>query len=224
MKKINLVIILVVILFSCKNETKKETTKSAIKLSIADKIAHANGFENWKNVSQIDFTFNVDKDTTHFERSWSWKPKTGAVILISGKDTIAYNRKSVDSISLNTDKSFINDKFWLLAPFQIVWDSGTSISEPVKEASPINKTQLNKITLTYTNEGGYTPGDAYDFYYGDDFMVKEWVFRRGNSKEPTMITSWEDYEDFQGLKIAKVHLKPEGNWKLHFTSIKVKVN
>jgi hypothetical protein len=222
MNKSILLILVLSISFACKK--KEETTGIEKELSIADKIAHANGFENWKNVTQIDFTFNVDKDTMHFERSWSWKPKTGDVTLNSGKDTIAYNTKSVDSISLNADKSFINDKFWLLAPFQMVWDSGTSISEPVKEASPINKTQLNKITLTYTNEGGYTPGDAYDFYYGDDFMVKEWVFRRGNSKEPTMITSWEDYEDFQGLKIAKVHLKPEGNWKLHFTSIKVKMN
>lgn len=212
---------LFIMVFSCKTDKKEETTPIQETLSVAEKIAHANGLEIWKEVSQIHFTFNVDRDTTHFERSWSWKPKTGDVTMISGKDTISYNRKSVDSISLNADKGFINDKYWMLAPFQLVWDTSASISEPIQEEAPISKTQMNKITITYSNEGGYTPGDAYDFYYADDFMVKEWVFRQGNSKEPSMMTTWEDYEDFNGIKIAKTHKRPEGNWKLHFTNIKV---
>lgn len=222
MKKSIILLIILITSVSCKH--KQETKVAEKEVSIAEKIAKANGFENWKNVAQINFTFNVDKDTTHFERSWSWKPKTGDVTLISGKDTISYNRKSVDSISLKADKSFINDKFWLLAPFQLVWDSGTTISEPITEEAPISKNQLNKITLTYPNEGGYTPGDAYDFYFGDDFIVKEWIFRRGNAKEPTMMTSWENYQDFNGLKIALEHKKPEENWKLYFTDVKVKMN
>lgn len=222
MKKSIILLIILITSVSCKH--KQETKVAEKEVSIAEKIAKANGFENWKNVAQINFTFNVDKDTTHFERSWSWKPKTGDVTLISGKDTISYNRKSVDSISLKADKSFINDKFWLLAPFQLVWDSGTTISEPITEEAPISKTQLNKITLTYPNEGGYTPGDAYDFYFGDDFIVKEWIFRRGNAKEPTIMTSWENYQDFNGVKIALEHKKPEENWKLYFTDVKVKMN
>lgn len=222
MKKSIILLIILITSVSCKH--KQETKVAEKEVSIAEKIAKANGLENWKNVAQINFTFNVDKDTTHFERSWSWKPKTGDVTLISGKDTISYNRKSVDSISLKADKSFINDKFWLLAPFQLVWDSGTTISEPITEEAPISKTQLNKITLTYPNEGGYTPGDAYDFYFGDDFIVKEWIFRRGNAKEPTMMTSWENYQDFNGVKIALEHKKPEENWKLYFTDVKVKMN
>jgi hypothetical protein len=212
----------IVLCVSCKQ--KEEAKVIEKKLTVAQKIANANGFENWKHVNEITFTFNVDKDSTHFERSWRWNTKSGDISLISGKDTIAYNRKHVDSISTNSEKAFINDKFWLLAPYQLVWDSGTSISEPVKEESPISKTQMNKITLTYTNEGGYTPGDAYDFYYEDDFIIREWVFRKGNAKEPTMTTSWEDYETFNGLKLAKSHKKPEGNWKLHFTGITVKTD
>ncbi|WP_339917340.1 hypothetical protein [Yeosuana marina] len=222
MKNSIYILALAFVVVSCK-ENKKSVT-SPTPLSIAEKIANANGFKHWKDISEIDFTFNVDRDSSHFERSWNWKPKTSDVTLISGKDTISYNRKSVDSLSLNADKGFINDKFWLLAPFQLVWDKGTTISEPSLEEAPISKQKLNKITLTYTSDGGYTPGDAYDFYYGDDFLVKEWIYRKGNSKEPSMITSWENYEDFNGLKIAKEHKKPEGNWKLYFSNIKVKFN
>lgn len=206
---------------SCKSDKNSEAKIFEKELTTTEKIAFANGFEYWKNVSQLDFTFNVDRDTTHFERSWSWKPKSGDVTMISGKDTISYNRKSIDSTSLNADKGFVNDKYWLLAPFQLVWDKSATISESVTEIAPISKKQMNKITITYSQDGGYTPGDAYDFYYGDDFMIKEWVYRRGNSKEPSMMTTWEDYEDFNGIKIAKTHKRPDSNWKLHFTDIKV---
>jgi hypothetical protein len=123
---------------------------------------------------------------------------------------------------MGADQSFINDKFWLLVPFQLVWDSGTTISKPIKDAAPISKTEMNKITLTYVSEGGYTPGDAYDLYYGDDFIINEWVFRKGNSEEPTMTTTFENYEVFKGVKIAKTHKTAEGNFHLYFSNISIK--
>ena len=226
MNQTTLLFLLLIIISSCKSDKKEnisniEKTKT---FTVAQKIAYAHGYENWKHVSQIDFTFNVDKDSSHSERSWSWNPKTNDVVLLTKKDTIHFNRKNVDSLTMNSDKAFINDKYWLLAPFQLVWDSGTTISEPIKEKAPISKTMLNKITLTYNNNGGYTPGDAYDFYYGDDYLIKEWVFRKGNSKTASLSTTWENYQDFNGIKLALDHSKSEGDWKLHFTNIKVTVN
>lgn len=224
MKKIILVIL--IITFSCKNEKKEsvEKTMETQTFSLREKIANAHGFEHWKHVSKIAFTFNVDRDSSHFERSWFWKPKTNDVILISDKDSIYFNRKSVDSISLNADKEFINDKFWLLAPFQFVWDKSATVSEPSLEEAPISKQKLNKITLTYPNQGGYTPGDAYDFYYGDDFLIKEWGYRKENAPEPSLITTWENYQDFSGIKIGLNHKKKEGLWNLYFTNVKVEFN
>lgn len=216
-----LLLLLMTAIISCKKEEKKEVIKE---ISIAEKIANAHGFENWKNVSQIHFTFNVDRDSSHFERSWTWKPKTDDVTLISGTDTISYNRKYIDSTSLNADKGFINDKYWLLAPYQLIWDEGTTISEAILVEAPISKTQMNKITLTYSNEGGYTPGDAYDFYFTDNYLIKEWVFREGNTEEPSLITTWENYQDSNGLNMSLDHIKSEGNWKLYFTHVKVELD
>lgn len=215
-------LLLVCALMSCKNEESSEASETPNEmLTEAQKIANAHGIDNWDKVEQIAFTFNVDRDSSHFERSWTWKPKTDDVTLITANDTISFNRSTVDSTSLNADKSFINDKFWLLAPYQLVWDSSANVSEPTKAASPIGNVEMNKVSLTYPNEGGYTPGDAYDFYYGDDFVIKEWVYRKGNAEEPSMATTFENYLDTEGMKIARDHSRAEGNWKLYFTNINV---
>ena len=191
-------------------------------LSTAEVIAYKNRLDLWEKVEKIAFTFNVDRGENHFERSFIWKPKTHDVTYITSNDTVQYNRlKPMDSIQLRADQAFINDKYWLLAPYQLVWDEGTSFTEGDNEVAPISKDTLNRLTILYGDEGGYTPGDAYDLYFGKDFMIKEWVFREKNTPEASMITTWEAYEDYNGLKIATMHKDSTGNFKLYFTNILV---
>jgi hypothetical protein len=190
--------------------------------TILEKVANANGFENWKDVKEIKFTFNVDRDTTHFERAWTWKPKTNDITATSDKDTISYNWADMDSIAKKTNGGFINDKFWLLVPYQLVWDTDNVTHTHINEAeAPISKKGLQKLTIIYGSEGGYTPGDAYDLYFGDDLIIKEWVFRKSNQPEPSMTTTFEDYKMINGLHIATMHKMAEGDFKLYFTGIEV---
>jgi len=218
--KASIVILLLLITFSACKE-KKNVLLETETLSIVQKIANAHGFKNWEKVSQISFTFNVDRDSVHFERQWLWNPKTDNVVMTSNNDTIQFNRTVIDSTNIKAHQGFINDKYWLLVPFQLIWDEGTTISEHIIEEAPISKTQLNRITLTYSNEGGYTPGDAYDIYFGENHLIKEWVYREGNAKEASIATTFENYKDFNGIKIALDHKKGEGNWNLNFTNVSV---
>ena len=222
--KIQILLFAALIAFSaCKNDNKEAVQKVETKeLSVAEKIAQANGIDNWKNVNEIQFTFNVDRPNSHFERSWTWNPKSDDVTMITSADTVSYNRKSMDSIAMKADRGFINDKFWLLAPYNLIWDEGTTITYQDSVSTNLTNEMLNKLTITYGNQGGYTPGDAYDFYYDKDYMVQVWVYRKANQPEPSMITTWEDYQDFNGLKIAKTHNGKDNSVKLHFTNIKVK--
>ncbi len=223
-------------LISCKTEVKKQhqydedievrdpefITKKEKILTTAEAIANANGFQNWGNVKEIQFTFNIDKDTLHFERSWNWNPKNNLVTLTSSRDTITYNRTKMDSIALKVDPEFVNDKYWLLAPYNLVWDADSFTStHHIKAIAPMSNEEMQKLTIVYQNEGGYTPGDAYDFYFEGDFIIKEWVFREKNTEKPSLITSWENYDDYNGIKIAKTHKRDQGDWKLYFTDIKV---
>ena len=220
MKKFIFLLLVSVVFYSCKQETKKVITVPEKELTTAQKIAAAHGIDQWKNVTKIQFTFNTPRGG----RSWTWEPKTQNVVLINKGDTITYNRSKVDSLSIGADKAFINDKYWLLAPFQLIWDKDASISDPIKEIAPISNVKMNKITLTYPNEGGYTPGDAYDFYFGDDFIIKEWNYRAKNAAEPSLSTTWEDYEDFGGIKISKLHKNGKDDWALFFTGVNIITN
>lgn len=202
------------ILNSCQ---KENTTKN----SIALKIAHAHGFKNWDNVTSFAFTFGGDIKTPNSGRAWIWKPKTDDIQLIYKEDTINFNRNKLDSTSIKYDKAFINDKFWALIPFQLVWDSKAIISTPVLEKSPIKGDKLNRITIVYPNLGGYTPGDAYDIFYSDDFIIREWNYRKVNDPEPSLTNTFEDYKDFGSIKIAQSHKQKGGQWNLLLRDINI---
>lgn len=223
-------------LLSCKNENKPDSISVAdndMAQTIEDlspaqqkgkEIAMASGADKWDTVSEVQFTFNVDRGESHMERSWVWNPKTHDVKMTSAEDTISYNRnKDMDSIATNSDKAFINDAYWLMPQMHLLWDKDAIITVQDTATAPISNVKMKKITLTYPDEGGYTPGDAYDFFYGDDNMVKEWIYRRGNVSEFSMVTSWDDYKDYNGIKIATMHSSKDGKTKLYFTNIDVKM-
>ncbi len=210
---------------ACKTEPKKsedtvETTET--EKTIPELIAEAHGFNNWKDVEEITFTFNVDRDSMHFERKWDWKPKTNMVTAISGADTLTYDRADMDSIAQKTNGGFINDRYWLMAPFNLMWDSNNYSYEHTAEAiAPISEESMQKLTIVYANEGGYTPGDAYDFYFKDDFIVREWAYRKSNQEEPSLVSTWEDYVDVEGIQLARQHNRPNGGLSLYFTGLSV---
>ncbi len=207
----------ILLVISCK---EKEVNKN---LNPLEKVAYAHGFEHWNQVEEITFTFNVDRDTTHFERTWQWRPKKNEVTLIKAGKKLNYNRDQILSDQeLSADKNFINDVYWLLAPYKLIWDEHKTFSAPVMDKAPISQDSLSKLTVVYDSQGGYTPGDAYDFYIDESNMVKEWVYRENNSNSNCMITTWENYKDFNGLKIATMHQNENGIFKLYFTGIKVK--
>ena len=209
---------------ACKTDQNKakDEAPEVKELTIPEKIAYANGFEKWKEVSSIKFTFNVDREAEHFERTWLWNTDSNMVTMTTRQDTITYNRKAVDSSMTATDGGFVNDKFWLLAPYQLVWDQQNFTFEHTENVeAPISKKPMHKLTTVYANDGGYTPGDAYDYYFEDDFIIKEWVYRKANQPEPNMATTWEDYKDLKGLHISMMHKRADADFSLYFTGVEV---
>ena len=227
MRSLFIALLLSLFLISCKENTTTETSDSEdieIKtMTTAERIAANYGLKNWSSVSELKFTFNVSRGESGYDRSFIWNTKTDDVVFMNDKDTISYNRKmELDSIQTYADKRFINDSFWLLSPFKLVWDEGTTISEEANVIAPISKDTLNKLTIVYGSEGGYTPGDAYDFYFSKDFTIREWAYRGDNSETASTITSWDELKEVGGLKFNTVHQDSLKSFKLFFSNISVK--
>lgn len=206
------------VLTSCKPNQKEEK-----QLTIVEKIANAHGFETWDKVKTFEFTFGGKIDVPNSGRSWIWNPKTNAIKLVRDSVVTEYNRNDMDTTAIKADRAFINDKYWALVPFQLIWDEGLTISAPVSAVSPVKQEELFKITITYSNEGGYTPGDAYDIYYDNEFIIKEWSYRKENAPEPSLSNTFENYQEFSGIKIALEHKKVEGDWNLLLRNVKVEL-
>lgn len=223
MKPLYAILLVFTLTLSCKSDKTETPIKVEKELTIAEKIANAHGFENWKNVTEVQFTFAVDRDTIKGNgRSWTWLPKQDSVYMQAGVQDIKYSRTNLDSVPKNADRAFINDKYWAFVPFQLVWDNTATISEPKKAEAPISKTQMDMVTILYPSQGGYTPGDAYDIYYDANYMIKEWAYRSKNSAEVSLANTFENYKEYNGIKIATDHKKDDGKWNLNLTNIKVK--
>lgn len=225
MKNILLFSFLITVLISCKNEkTNLEIGPETVvdsNMSIEQQIAEAHGLNNFDKIEEIKFTFNVKiEDSVRTSRAWTWKPKTDEIRLTEGDISRTYTKtNNINEEDKELDQKFINDSYWLLFPFQMVW-SDASISEEKTGKAPISKKEMNYLEVSYKDEGGYTPGDTYVIYYEDDLLLKEWIYKSadGNREMPT---TWENFEDFKGLKIAKSHKSPDGSFELYFTDIEV---
>lgn len=185
----------------------------------AENIANAYGIEEFNKVVKISYTFNVHINDKDIQRKWIWYPKSGHVIYVN--ENIKYRTNNVTDDLKDTDHKFINDKYWLLFPFHLLWDENVEFTEADgKQSSPINNESLNKLEVKYVNDAGYTPNDIYELYYDDDFIIKEWVFRKGGSVDNKKAMTWEQNKSYSGITISENHVGAN-DFRLWFTDVTV---
>jgi hypothetical protein len=185
-----------------------------------EKIAKAYGIENFKNVRQISYTFNVEINGNEIHRRWTWYPKTDDVEFVDLQ--IKYPRDFIPVELKDTDHNFINDNYWLLFPFHLVWDKDIEFEETgEKQLSPVKNEKLNRLIVKYVNNKGYTPNDIYELYYDDDYIIKEWVYRKRGSYTNKRAATWESNNNHNGIIISENHLG-KNNFRLWFTDIEIK--
>jgi hypothetical protein len=223
MSKAFLILILMILLTSCNNKSTGEDFTENQALYTAQQSAMTAGLENWKSLEEIQFTFNVGKmDKTIMSRKWKWNVATQDVQLIAKGDTITYNRNSkLNNIQISTDRAFVNDTYWLLPEFKLAWDEGTSFTGKKSQIAPISKDTLDMITILYNDTAGYTPGDAYDIYYGADYTFKEWTYRSKNDTSITLATTFGNFKSVEGITVATDHRTADQMTRIHFTNIKI---
>ncbi|WP_244270294.1 hypothetical protein [Christiangramia echinicola] len=103
MKKLVFLMIMGAFLISCNDRKKQqEEITEDPNLEVHEKIAMANGFENFDSISKIKFTFNVKvNDTLRSKRRWAWDIKNDKISLTEKDSTMSYTKKD----SLAEDKN-----------------------------------------------------------------------------------------------------------------------
>jgi hypothetical protein len=205
--------------------------------AIADQIAKTYGLDSFDQIDAIRYTFNADLAAlkVKISRSWVWEPKTNRVSY-EGKDKagnpvkVTYSRSELGSQSATVkeevDPGFINDQYWLVFPFHLVWDSAATVEDGGKQKLPLGKGSARKVSVKYPSGVGYTPGDTWELYLGSDGRIRELAFHHGGSAKPSVVlATWADYRKAGPLLFSLDHRgtadgKP---FRLFFSNVAVKL-
>lgn len=206
----------IIVLQCCNQQSSKE--------NLTKQIAEANGVENFKNVQMLEFIFNVQHDTAAASsRHWQWFPKTNEVVFITDSSNTKFKRTDTSTQELKKlNARFTNDEYWLIYPFHLDWDKGMELMDSNMKTAPISGKSMHKIITKYNNKDGFTPGDMYCLYLDETQHIREWEYHKGGSSEPSLVTTWENYKDVNGLQIAQEHKSKDGKFHLWFTGIQIK--
>jgi len=201
---------------------------------IAEQMAKTYGLDSFGQVEGIRYTFNVDLPGLKRSHTWEWDPKTDTVTY-DGKDKngkpikVTYQRSQLssqsDTITKEVDPAYLNDQYWLIFPFHVVWDGATVTDEGMHKL-PSGKGSAELVVVKYRSDRGYTPGDTWDLYVGPDKRVEEMVYHRGGNTKPSLvIVTWEGYKKAGPLLFSTDHRGTADGKPVHitFTNVSVKV-
>ena len=103
------------------------------------------------------------------------------------------------------DPAFVNDQYWLILPFHVVWD-GANVEDTGMQKLPLGKGSARRVVVKYPSEGGYSPGDTWELYVWSDNRVEELVYRRGGPQKPSVVVAtWAGYKKAGPLLISSDH-------------------
>jgi hypothetical protein len=201
---------------------------------IAEQMAKAFGVDSWGRIEGIRYTFNIDVPGVKLSRSWEWDPKTDTVSY-EGKDKdgkpikVTYQQSQLstqsDLIKDQVGPAFLNDQYWLIFPFHVVWD-GAKVTDEGMQKLPLGQGSGELIRTKYRSDVGYTPGDTWDLYVGTDKRVEVMVYHRGGPRKPRLVTvTWEGYKKAGPLLFSTDHRGTADGKPAHvfFSDVAVKV-
>ena len=181
---------------------------------IAEQIAKTYGLDSFGQIEAIRYTFNLDFGALKLSRAWVWEPQADR-ISYEGKDQsgqpvkATYMRSQLSSqpavVQDEVDPAFVNDQYWLVFPFHVVWD-GANVEDTGMQKLPLGQGSARRVVVKYASEGGYSPGDTWELYVGSDNRVEELVYRRGGPKKPSVVVAtWAGYKTAGPLLISTDH-------------------
>jgi hypothetical protein len=204
--------------------------------SVAEQIAKTYGLDSFGQVEAIRYTFNLELPGRKLSRSWVWEPKADR-ISYEGKDKdgkpvkVSYLQweayKEADTVQNEIEPAYVNDNYWLIFPFHAYWDSPSAdVQDKGLQKLPSGEGSAKLVSVKYSSKGGYTPGDTWDLYVGNDNRIEYFVYHRGGETKPQLVsTTWEGYKTAGPLLFSTEHrgTADGGAVRVWFTDVAVKV-
>jgi hypothetical protein len=224
-QRIWLVILLLPALFSACAGLPDAVDTAGVTRTVHDARAvfDRHGGSSWDRVEMIHFTWHVSAPGHELSREWTWWPHENRVRF--GGDAVyseqEYFRTMLDEREDEStraiDRMFVNDSYWLLYPFHVVWDDAEVSGSTFGGTEPVE--HVGRITVTYPVVGGYTPGDVYDLYFDADHVVRAWNYKRGGTGEGRLF-EWTEMREL-GPFLFSLERRNESGVMIWFTDLEV---
>lgn len=179
--------------------------------ALARRVAEAAGVENWSDVERVAFTWKHLPSGN--ARSFEWHPAEDSVA-VTYKGTTTH----IHTASIETDDqrrahaAFVNDHYWMLFELRLALDTGVEFEDLGPKAVPgfDDMGDRRALRVHYTGDAGYTPGDAYVLYLGEDDLPDAWAFHRGGAEEPSLVTTRQDWSEAGGIRFPTRFVTADG--------------
>ncbi len=160
---------------------------------LADEVLAAVNKQAFDSLNYIEFTF---RNTNNHK----WDRVNNSVIVKWAEQEVYLDlNRPMDSYSLLEAKAyqkFINDSFWLIAPFKIR-DEGVI-------RSTVDVENGRGLLVTYST-GGLTPGDSYLWIIGAEGRPVAWKLWTSNIPVGGLEFNWSEWKKMNEVWFSTVH-------------------
>ncbi len=173
--------------------------------SLADRMLLAVNKSAFDTLQFISWTYpgghnyQWDREAGHVIVAWDDYEVDLDLTTLKGEITENGTTIESDEISRRAYEFFINDSFWLVAPFKIR-DPGTT--------RKLVRTDNGDALLVTYNEGGVTPGDSYLWILDENGLPKSWKFWVQIIPVGGIEFGWTDWNEYNGAWLASTRVGP----------------
>ena len=180
----------------------------------------ASGQPTWRTVDHVQFTWSHVPSSR--ARTYDWNVPAGMVEVTMEPGaqslTVPVFGTDLDGEQLDAHQAFVNDSYWLLFEFKAITDTVTRAE--VSASGPFD-TASAAYEVRYPVGGGYTPGDRYVVYVGEEGAPVGWSYFPGGSDEPRLSTTRAGWTESSGIRVPTIFDTPDGQPFIRITDFQV---
>ncbi|WP_420577445.1 hypothetical protein [Ekhidna sp.] len=189
------------------DESVPDGTQGQEAEALATEMLNALNKPGYDSISLIRFTYPGG-------HNYEWDRENNKVrVRWDSKDVYLDLNQSPDDFNVTEYQAyeyFLNDTFWLVAPFKVRDDGVMRSTVDVKDG--------RGLLVTYTS-GGVTPGDSYLWIIGDDGFPKAWKLYTSNVPIGGLKVGWGGWVEKEGVWFSTFH--PSAVIDLEITDLEI---